>query len=111
MNRVILIGNVGKDAEKRGVVVSFSLATSAGKDKTDWHTIKAFGKTAELCESIRKGAKVAIEGRLTYNTFEKDGQKRVFAEVIADRVEFLSPKVQAEKPAQTAASDIDDIFG
>jgi len=101
MNRVILTGNVGKDAEKRGSAVTFSLATNAGKDRQpDWHTIKCFGKTAEICESVAKGTKLAIEGRLTYNTFEKDGQRRTFAEVIADRVEFLSPKV-----AKAEASD------
>lgn len=103
MNKVILIGNVGQDARKFGSAVGFSLATNAGKDKTDWHNIKAFGKSAELLESLKKGTKLAIEGRLSYNTFEKDGQKRTVAEVIVDRFEYVSPKV-----TKTEASD-DDI--
>ena len=105
-NRVILVGNVGRDAETRGQVVGISLATSAGRDKTDWHDIKCFGKTADLARDVTKGSKLYVEGRLSYNEYEKDGKKMRRAEVLADRIEFLSPKVQREEQTEDAGDDI-----
>ena len=103
MNRVILIGNAGQDAKTFGQVVGISLATSAGRDKTDWHDLKCFGKTAELCRDVTKGTKLAIEGRLSYSEYEKDGKKVRRAEVLVDRVEFLSKREQ--RPEQPAGDD------
>jgi len=101
-NRVILVGNVGKDAETRGAVVGISLATSAGRDKTDWHDVKCFGKTAEIVADVKKGAKLYVEGRLSYSEYQKDGRTVRRAEVLADRVEFLSPKTaRTEAPADS----------
>jgi single-strand DNA-binding protein len=106
-NRVILVGNVGQDAKRFGPVVGISLATSAGRDKTDWHDIKCFGKTAEICADVRKGAKLYVEGRLSYSEYEKDGKKIRRAEVLADRVEFLSAKPAARE--EQSAQDDDSI--
>lgn len=112
MNKVILIGNVGQDAESRNTtsgkrVTNFSLATNEGKDRTEWHRIVCFEKTAELCADLVKGAKLAIEGRIQTRSWEKDGQKRFATEIVADRVEFLSPKqARTEQPAQGVDEDI-----
>src|SRR5690606_30903463 len=106
MNLFIGIGNVGRTPELRHVasgkaMCSFSLAINEGRDKTTWVQIVAWDKQAELCaQHLDKGSKVAVKGRLQMREFEKDGQRRTFAEVIADRVEFLSPKV-----AKAEASD------
>jgi single-strand DNA-binding protein len=104
MNKVILIGNVGKDPETRQVndkssVTSFSLATSETyKDKqgekqtnTEWHSIKIWNKE-NLCKYIKKGLKLMIEGKVSYNSYEKDGETRYFTEIIAQNVEFLNKK-------------------
>jgi single-strand DNA-binding protein len=90
LNKVQLIGNVGKDPElsysSTGTAYSrFSLATTdrikdkSGEwvNKTEWHNITIFGKVAEtFSKLIKKGSKIFIEGKLTNNEFEKDGVKR-----------------------------------
>lgn len=108
MNRVILIGNTARDAERRGQTVVFTLATSTGKNSpADFHTVKCFQKTADMVEGTKKGAKLAVEGRLVYNTYQKDGERRMFAEILADRVEFLSPRdPNAEKPKADNDSEL-----
>jgi single-strand DNA-binding protein len=90
LNKVQLIGNVGKDPElsysTTGTAYSrFSLATTdrvkdkSGEwtNKTEWHNITIFGKTAEtFSKLIKKGSKIFIEGKLTNSEYEKDGVKR-----------------------------------
>ena len=105
LNKVILVGNLGKDPEIRhfeggSAVAHFSLATTeAYKDKlgqrieqTEWHKITAWGKTAELIEKfVVKGKEIAIEGKLSHRSYDdKDGNKRYITEVIANEVLFLS---------------------
>lgn len=100
MNKVILIGNLGGDPDTRFTpagkqVTEFSLATAgAGKDApADWHKVTTWEKTAELCAKyLTKGSKVALEGRIKYETYEKDGEKKYMTRIVADRVEFLSSK-------------------
>lgn len=101
VNKVILIGNLGKDPELRHTssgtsVATFSLATRSGggKDKetvTEWHSVVVFDKLADLCaQYLQKGRQVYIEGRLqTRNWEDKDGLKRSKTEVIASQVSFL----------------------
>jgi single-strand DNA-binding protein len=104
VNKVILIGNLGKDPEVRftqggQAVANFNIATSESwKDKngqqqerTEWHRIVAWGKTAELCgEYLKKGRQVYIEGKLqTREWTDKEGQKRYTTEVVANNVTFL----------------------
>lgn len=96
VNRVILIGNVGKDPEVRylesgKVVAKFSLATNESyKDKsgewqsqTEWHNLVVWGAQAERAESIvKKGVQLYVEGKMTYQSYEdKDGIKRTLAQV------------------------------
>jgi len=105
VNKAILIGNLGRDPELRytqggQAVTNFSLATteswnkrdgSGREEKTEWHRIVAWGKTAELCaEYLSKGRTVYIEGRIQTREWEnKDGQKQRTTEIVAQTVQFL----------------------
>lgn len=105
VNKVILIGNLGKDPETRYMpsgeaLTSFSIATSeTWKDKasgekkeaTEWHRISTFGKLAEICgEYLRKGSQVYIEGSLrTRKWQDKEGQDRYTTEIRADQMRML----------------------
>ncbi len=106
MNRVFLIGNLGKNPELKitpsGVqVCQFSLATSEKRrdpttdqivDITEWHNIVAFGKTAELCSRyLKKGSQVFVEGKIQSRKWQdSQGQTRTSVEIIASNVRFLS---------------------
>lgn len=105
VNKVILIGNLGKDPEVRffpdgGGVTNFPLATSeTWKDKqtgqkqerTEWHKVVAFGKLAEIAgEYLVKGSKVYIEGSLKTRKYEKEGQTHYSTEIVASEIQFLS---------------------
>jgi len=104
VNKVILIGNLGRDPELRytkggQAVANFSLATSDSftnregtrEERTEWHRIVAWAKTAELCAKyLSKGRTVYIEGQLRTRDWEdKDGNKRQTTEVHAQTVQFL----------------------
>lgn len=108
VNKVILIGNLGKDPEMRytpnGVAIAnLTLATSeAWKDKssgenverTEWHRIVMFQRLAEIAgEYLRKGSKVFIEGKLqTRKWQDKSGQDRYTTEIVADTMQMLDSK-------------------
>lgn len=104
MNSVITIGNLTRDPDVRytesGLAIArFSVALNRGKDKdgndrgADYPSCIAFGKTAELMERyVRKGDKIAVEGHIQTGSYEKDGKKVYTTDVVADRVEFLTPK-------------------
>ncbi len=104
VNKVILIGNLGKDPEVRytqsgTAVTNFSLATNEQftkkdgnrEDRTEWHNIVAWGRTAELCSQyLSKGRQVYLEGRLQTREWEdREGNKRRTTEVVANTVQFL----------------------
>lgn len=102
INRVLLVGNLGKDPELRHTqgglaVVDFSIAVNSyrgsGTDRTervDWFDIQAWKELAEnVCEFVSKGDPVAIDGRLRREQWEKDGEKRSRIVVVADNVQFL----------------------
>ena len=104
VNRVILVGNLGRDPELRYTaggqpVTSFSVATNErwndreGKpqERTEWHRIVVWGKQAENCANyLQKGRTVYIEGRLQTREWEdKEGQKRQTTEIVAQTVQFL----------------------
>jgi single-strand DNA-binding protein len=105
LNKVMLIGNLGKDPEVRftansQAVANFTLATNenwvdkAGQkqERTEWHKIVVWGKLAELCQQyLSKGRQTYVEGRLqTREWTNKEGQKQYTTEVIANQVLFLS---------------------
>jgi single-strand DNA-binding protein len=104
VNKVILIGNLGRDPEIRytpggQAVTNFSLATGESfttrdgkrEERTEWHRIVVWGKTAENCaQYLAKGRTVYIEGRIQTREWEdKEGQKRRTTEVVAQTVQFL----------------------
>jgi len=116
VNKVILVGNLGQDpGELRKIgsdncVVDISIATSrttSGAKVTDWHSVTCWGKTAETVHKyLKKGSKVYVEGRLTYDSWEdkETGQKRKKAKITAETVRFISSKSDADA-APPVASD------
>lgn len=103
LNRITLLGNIGKDAETRFTtnnlaVTTFSLATThsyKGKDgnwvnETTWHNIVAFNVSDFVKESLKKGKKIYVEGRLSNRSYEdKEQIKRYVTEVIADTTKLI----------------------
>jgi single-strand DNA-binding protein len=104
VNRVILVGNLGRDAEVRHMaggqaVATLNLATTENwkdkegqrQEKTEWHRVVVWGRTAEaLGQYLTKGKQIAIEGRIeTRQWDDKDGNKRYTTEIKADRVTLL----------------------
>ena len=103
VNKVILVGHLGKDPEVRftntgSAVANFSMATSEqwndrdGKkqERTEWHNIVVWGKQAESCgQYLAKGRQVYVEGSIRSRSYEKDGVKRYVTEIVAQRIQFL----------------------
>ena len=126
VNKVILIGNLGRDPETRympdgGAITNISVATTdvwkdkAGEkqEKTEWHRVAFFGKLAEIAgEYLKKGSQVYVEGRLqTRKWQDKDGNDKYTTEVVADRMQMLGSRqgmggggADREAPDRDAAS-------
>jgi single-strand DNA-binding protein len=108
LNKVLLIGNVGRDPEMRYLqsgepVTTFSVATNRRwtggdgqpREETEWHNVVAWRKLAEQCnEYLNKGRKVYIEGRLQTRSWDDQatGQKRYRTEIVADRMIMLDSR-------------------
>jgi len=120
VNKVILVGNVGKDPEVRYLdndvaVANFSLATTergyttrAGKEipeRTEWHNIVAWRGLAKLSEDyIKKGMKLYIEGSIRTRSWEDQaGVKKYMTEIFADTIELPGREVDASAPANASA--------
>lgn len=115
VNKVILIGNLGKDPEVRrlesgAVVANFPIATSETytdkksgekRESTDWHDIVVWRGLAEVVEKyVRKGMKVYVEGRLKKRQWQdKEGQTRYTTEVLADNLTILSRPENSDRPS------------
>ena len=113
LNKVLLIGNVGRDPEMRYLqsgepVTTFSVATNRRwtggdgqpREETEWHNVVAWRKLAEQCnEYLNKGRKVYIEGRLQTRSWDDQasGQKRFRTEVVADRMIMLDSRDPRER--------------
>jgi len=123
MNKIMLIGNLGKDPEMNytpsGVAVTkFSLAvnrvtktaTGEKQEETDWFNIIAWRQLAETCNTyLHKGSKVFIEGRLTQRKYtDRDGNQRTAIDVIANDMEMLTPKSAGGSSDQFLAGNADD---
>ena len=103
VNKVILIGNMGNDPDVRStqsgsMIATLSVATTTSRkdrdgnwqDKTEWHRVKVFGKTAETAQRfLTKGSQVYIEGRLEYGSYDKDGVKHYTTDIICDEMQML----------------------
>jgi len=106
VNKVILVGHLGKDPELRhtsggAAVCNFSLATSetwTGKDgnkqeRTEWHNVQVWNKAGESCaQYLSKGSLIYLEGQIRTRSYEKDSVKHYVTEIVAQRVQFLSTK-------------------
>ena len=115
VNKVILIGRLGKDPEVRYTpsgtsVANFSMATSEEwkdretgekQERTEWHRIVAWRRLGEICgEYLHKGSQIYIEGRLQTRAWEdRDGNKRYTTEIVAQNMQMLSP-VGKERSAE-----------
>ena len=120
LNRVMLIGNLGKDPELRyttsgTAVATFSLATNEAwrdadgntQERTEWHNIVAWKKLAEICgEWLKKGKKVYIEGRIQTRSYEdkNTGTKRYITEIVASDMLMLDGKPGSGQEAGPAPS-------
>ena len=106
INKVILIGNLGRDPETRysaagNAVTNLNIATSDSwtdstgnrQDRTEWHRVVLFGKVAEIANQyLRKGSKVYIEGSLRTSQYEKDGVTRYTTDIIAREMSMLDSR-------------------
>ena len=118
MNKVMLIGNVGKDPDVRyydadQAVAKVALATSERgytlkngtrvPDRTDWHNLIFYRQLAKVVEQyVRKGDKLYVEGRLRYTTFDDQmGKRHYVTEILVENMEMLSPKQRAESTEKT----------
>ena len=111
VNKVIIIGHLGRDPEDRNGVVNISVATTESwKDKqtgekkeiTEWHRVTLFGKLAEIASQyLTKGSQVYIEGRLRTNKYtDKDGIERYQTGIIADRMQMLGSRQDGSNNGQ-----------
>lgn len=104
MNKVLLIGRITKAIELRYTqsgmaIVKFTLAINreTKKDETDFINCVAYGKTAELISKyLDKGNQLAVEGRITTGSYEKDGKKVYTTDVLVERIQFIETKKKEE---------------
>lgn len=129
INKVIIIGNLGKDPEMRytqdgKAIANLTVATSdvwkdkqtgEKKEKTEWHRVTFFDKLAEIAgKYLKKGSKIYLEGKLqTRKWQDKDGQDRYTTEILGNEMKMLSPKGEGETqrqpaPPPAASNDFDD---
>ena len=112
MNRITIIGNLTKDADSRITqsghnVTSFTVAVNRRRraegqpDQADFFRVTVWDKLAEICKPLTKGKKVAVVGAVSVSTYQaQDGSTRASLDVMANEVEFLSPKEQQKQEAQ-----------
>jgi single-strand DNA-binding protein len=123
INKVILVGNVGRDPDVATTasgtrVAHLSLATSRRiprgdgfEDRTEWHRLTLWDRLAQLAEDyIRKGDRIYVEGRIEYDSFEKNGVTIPTAEVHVRELVLLggpNGRGEAEMEAETAAAEVE----
>lgn len=120
VNKVILVGNAGKDPEvryleKNVAVANFTLATTERgyttqsgtqvPERTEWHNIVAWRGLAEICEKyVRKGSQLYIEGKIQTRSWEKDGIKRYTTEIYVENMQLLGRKPESIEPLAPIAN-------
>ena len=120
VNKAIVIGNLGRDPELRytaqgTAVANFTVATNESwtnkkgerEERTEWHRIVAWGRTAELCaQYLSKGRSVYVEGRIQTREYEdREGQKRRTTEIVANTVQFLGGRGQGGQGREPGPPD------
>jgi single-strand DNA-binding protein len=130
LNKVMLIGRLGKDpelkyTEKGTAYCNFSIATDESYkdengnkvDRTEWHNIVTWRKLAEICQQyLKKGSKIYCEGKLQTDSYEKDGVKRYSTKIVMTDMAMLDSKPTGDKvsdgtskPVDSAANEEDDL--
>ena len=118
LNKVILIGNLGRDPETRylpngDAVTNISVATTdtwkdkngEKQEKTEWHRVSLYRRLAEIAgEYLKKGSQVYIEGRIEYREYEKDGQKRYTTDIVASEMKMLGSRQGAGEASDRESS-------
>lgn len=124
MNKVMLIGNVGKDPDVRyyeadQAVAQVSLATTERgytlqngtqvPDHTDWHNLVFYRNLAKIVEKyVKKGDKLYIEGRIRYRSYDdKQGNRRYLTEILVENMEMLTPKTTSQPTPTTEQGKTD----
>ncbi|HEY7865256.1 MAG TPA: single-stranded DNA-binding protein [Psychromonas sp.] len=117
VNKVVLVGNLGKDPEMRympngNAVANLTLATTESwkdkqsgerKDKTEWHRLTVFNRLGEMCgEYLKKGAKIYVEGKLQTRKWQgQDGQDRYTTEVVVSEIQMMDARNPAQAGGQS----------
>ena len=123
LNRVTLIGNVGKDPEIKtfasgNKVASITLATSERykdrngeqKEDTEWHSVQAFGKLADVVERfVHKGSLLYLDGKIRTRSYEADGRTMYRTEILADHIQMLDRR-EGNRPALGPDEDLPDFL-
>ena len=121
LNKVMLIGNVGKDPEIKALeggnkIGNITLATSMvytdrngqKKEETEWHTVVTYGKLSDVVEKfIRKGSLLFVDGRLHTRSWDDNGKTRYKTEVIANGIQMLN-KVDIQPQPQPQTPEVED---
>lgn len=118
LNKVLLIGNLGRDPEIRMTpggqkVASFSIATTERyndrngqrQERTDWHNIVAWAKLADIIERFaKKGTMLYIEGRIQTRSYDDaaTGQKKYRTDIVANQVQLLTPRAAGERSGESS---------
>ena len=122
LNRVLLIGNVGKDPEIKtfasgNKVAQITLATSERykdrngeqKEETEWHSVQAFGKLAGVVERfVHKGSLLYVDGKIRTRSYEADGRTMYRTEILADHIQMLDRR--ENRPALGPDEDLPDFL-
>jgi len=129
INKVILVGNVGRDPEIKSLpsgtrLATFSLATTdrrfkdeSGNPRTEWHNLVAWGRLADIVEQyVSKGKQLYIEGQIRTRSYEQDGQKKYFTEIHIQEMELLGGRPSSDGggfrdsgPDNGFPDDVDDV--
>ena len=118
LNRVQLIGNLGKDPETRYTpsgkqVCAFSVAVNRRwksdgemKETVDWFNVDAWGRLGEICQQfLKKGSSIFLEGRLQTDRVESDGETRYFTKVVASQMQMLDRKSDQPEPPESLVEE------
>ena len=122
LNKVTLIGNVGKDPEIKtfasgNKVASITLATTERykdrngeqKEETEWHSVQAFGKLADVVERfVHKGSLLYLDGKIRTRSYEADGRTMYRTEILADHIQMLDRR--ENRPALGADEDLPEFL-
>lgn len=117
VNKVILVGRVGKNPEVKHLdsgksVANFSLATSEkynNTESTEWHNIVIWGKLVPVVESyVKKGDQIYLEGKKVTRSWDKDGDTRYVTEIVCNQMTMLGGKSQQQQPSQESAYNVDN---